>query len=140
MRSRVVGDFFGGVSLQIKDVELLGPSTGIALPGAEIAEERRVDDFGAIGREIAGAGEGHGQSLREAAFGRNGVETIVAEIEMLAQGAEHDGLSIRGPAVDLIVITPARSERAAGGIERQLLGDASGNRDDVDLLVAVVRP
>src|SRR5882672_6619707 len=140
MRSRVVGDFFGCVSFQIENVKLLGPATGIALPGAEITEERRVDDFGPIGREIAGAGEGHGQSLREAAVRRNGVETIVAEIEVLAQGAEYDGFSIRGPAIDLIVVTPAWCERAAGGIERQLLGDAAGHWDDIDLLVAVILP
>src|SRR5258708_6037003 len=140
MRARVVGDFFGCVSFQIENVELLGPAARIALPGAEIAEERRVGDFRAIGREIAGAGEGHGQSLREAAVRRNGVETIVAEIEVLAQGAEYDGFSIRGPAIDLIVVTPARCERAAGGIERQLFGDAAGHWDDVDLLVAGVLP
>src|SRR5260221_12895631 len=104
MRSGVVGDFFGGVSLQIENVELLGPAAGIALPGAEIAEERRVDDVGAIRREIAGNGEGHGQSLREAAVGRNSVKTIVADIEGLAQGAENDGLAVGRPSIEPIVV------------------------------------
>src|SRR5258707_12352487 len=108
MRARVFGDFFGGVSLQIENVELLGPAAGIALPGAEIAEERRVDDFRAVGREIAGAGEGHGQSLGEATAGRNSIKTIFAEIEVLAQGAENDGLSRRSPPIGLIVVAPRR--------------------------------
>src|SRR5208337_5364738 len=34
MGARVVGDFFGGVGLQIENVELLRPAAGIALPGA----------------------------------------------------------------------------------------------------------
>ena len=65
--ARIVGDFFRGVRLQIEDVELLSPAAGIALPGAEIAEQRRVDNLRAVGRIIARAGFGHGERLRKAA-------------------------------------------------------------------------
>src|SRR6202035_5723636 len=138
VRARIVGDFFRGVRFQIENVKLLRPAAGIPLPGAEVAEERRVDDFGAFGREIAGAGLGHGEGPREAAVKRNGVEAVVAEIEVFAEGAKDDGLAVGRPAVDLIVITPAWSERAARWIEGQLLGNAAGHGDNVDLFVAVI--
>jgi len=130
--------FFGCVGFQIENVKLLSPAAGIALPGAEIAEKRGVDDLRGIGREVAGAGLGHGESLREPAVDRDGVEAIVAEIEMFAQGAKHDGLAVGSPTVDLIVVAPARSEGAARGIKGELLGNAAGYGDDVDLLVAIV--
>src|SRR5208337_5169884 len=127
-----------GVGLQIENVELLRPAAGIALPGAEVAEQWRVDDLRGIGREIAGAGFGHGQGRWQAAIQRDGVEAAIAEIEMVAEGAKDDGLAVGGPAIDLIVVAPARGERAAGGIKSKLLGNAAGDGDDVDLLIAVV--
>src|SRR5208337_4362677 len=65
-------------------------------------------------------------------------EAAIAEIEMVAEGAKDDGLAVGGPAIDLIVVAPARGERAAGGIKSKLLGNADGDGDDVDLLIAVV--
>src|SRR5579859_272757 len=140
MRARVIGDFFRGVGFQIEDVELLGPAAGITFPGAEVAEKRRVDDFGAVGGEVAGARLGHREGLGEATVDGNGVKAVVAKIEVLAERAEYDGFSIGCPAVDLIVIAPARSERAARGVKGQLPGNAAGHGDHVDLLVAVVLP
>jgi hypothetical protein len=56
----------------------------------------------------------------------------------VAQGAEEDRPAVRSPAVDLVVVTPTRGERSAGGVEGELLGHATGRGNDVDLLVAVV--
>jgi hypothetical protein len=126
------------VGFQIENVKLLSPTAGIALPGAEITEEGRVDDLGTVGGEVAGAGLGHRESLREAAFDGDGVEAVVTEIEMFAERAKDDGLAVGSPTVDLIVIAPARSEGAARGIESKLLGDTASYGDDVDLLVAIV--
>jgi len=53
MRSRIVRNLFRGVRAQIKNIKLLRPSAGIALPRAEIAEQRRVHDFLSIRRKIA---------------------------------------------------------------------------------------
>ena len=138
MAAGIVGDFFGGVRLQVEDVELLRPATGIALPSAEIAEQRRVDNLLAIGRDVAGAGLRHGESLGKAAIDGDGIEAAVAQIEIFAERAEDHGFAIGSPAIDLIVVSPAGGKRAAGRIERQLLGNATGGGDYINLLVAVV--
>ena len=136
--ARVVGDFLLGMSLQIKNVELLCPAAGVAFPGAEIAEERRVHGFGAVGREIAGAGLGHGKRFRHAAGSGNGVNAAVTQVEIFAAGTEDNGLAVGRPSIDLIVVTPARRERSASRIKGELLWNAAGDGNDVNLFVAVV--
>src|SRR5580658_2658234 len=49
-------------------------------------------------------------------------------------------MAVVAPAVDLIVVAPARRQRALRRIERQLLGFAAIRRHHVDLLIAVVLP
>ncbi len=136
--ARVVGDFLLGMRLQIKNIELLCPAAGVALPGAEIAEERRVHGFGAIGRKIAGAGLGHGKSFRHAAGSGNGVKAAVTKIEIFAAGTEDYGLAVGRPSIDLIVVTPTRRERSTRGIEGELLWNAARDGNDVNLFVPVV--
>jgi hypothetical protein len=53
--------------------------------------------------------------LRKAAVDGDGVEAIVAEIEVFAERAEDDGLAVGSPAIDLIVVAPARSEGPRAG-------------------------
>ena len=124
--------------LQIKNVELLGPAAGVALPGAEIAGERRVHSFGAIGREIASAGLRHGKRFRHTTGSGNGVQAAVTQIEIFAAGTEDYGLAVGRPSIDLIVVTPARRERSSSRIKGELLGNAAGDGNDVNLFVAIV--
>jgi len=99
---------------------------------------RRIDDFGSGGRERTGAGIRHGKGLGEAAIDGDGVEAAEAVEPAVAEGAEDDAFAVVGPAVDLVIVAPARRERSAGGIEGQLTGLAAGGGHDVDLLIAVV--
>jgi hypothetical protein len=130
--------FLGGVGGEVEDPEVLRPPPLIALPGAEVAGEGGVDDLPAVRREIGAAAPGHRQRLAEAAGDRHGVDAALAVVPAVPQRAEEDRLAVRRPAVDLVVVPPARREGAAGGVEGELLRHAAGRRDDVDLLVAVV--
>lgn len=136
--ARGVGDLLRRLGCEIEDPEILRPTSLVALPGAEVAGEGGVGDLLAVRREIGAAAPGHGERLAETAGDRHGVDAALAMIPAVAQGAEEDRLAVRRPAVDLIVVPPARRERPAGGVEGELLGNATGRRNDVDLLVAVV--
>jgi hypothetical protein len=53
---------------------------------------------------------------------------------------EQDRRSVGGPAVDDVVVPPARRQRSVRGVPRELLRLAAVRRDHVDLLVPVVLP
>src|SRR5579884_973161 len=57
---------------------------------------------------------------------------------MVAQRAKDHGLAVGRPSIDLIVVTPARRKRAASRVKRELLGNAAGDGNHVNLLIAVV--
>ena len=50
------------------------------------------------------------------------------------------GFTVGRPAVNLIVVAPARIQRAARGVERELLRNATRDGNNVDLFVAIVLP
>ena len=127
---RVVGE--------IEDGEIVRLSAGVALLGAEVAEDLRVDDAFAVGRVRSRSGERHRQRHRRSTLGAHRVEPRLAERPRGALAAEEDARTVLRPTVDLVVVSPALGARAAGRIQGQLLRDAAARRHDVHLLVAVV--
>ncbi len=61
--AHVRGDLVALVGREVEGVEVLRPAAFVALPVAEVAEERRIDHLLAVRREVAGAGVGHRQLL-----------------------------------------------------------------------------
>ena len=129
---------FASFVLRSKNIEIVGLAAAVALLRTEIAEARGVGDLRAVGRKIARARLGHGQDLGRAAGHRDRVESREAERPRIALRPEEDRLSVHSPAVDLVVPSPPRGERASGRIVGELPGDTAGRRHDIDLLVAVV--
>ena len=128
-----------GARREIVDPEILGPAPLIALPVAEIAEQRAVDDALAVGGEIARTRCGHGKLHREAAPGVDGVQGGQRRAVVgIPHRTEQDLLAVRRPSVDLIVVAVARGQGAACRVPGDLPWDASRRGNDVDLLVAVV--
>src|SRR5205807_151887 len=52
--------------------------------------------------------------------------------------AKNYGLAVRSPPVDLVVVAPARRQRATSRIVCKLPRNAAGDGNDVNLLIAVV--
>ena len=126
------------VRLAVEDVELLGPAPLVALPGPEVAEQRRVDHARAVGRQVSRPGLGHREWNREAPVGRRQVQPAVGEIRAVAERPEQHRLPVGRPVVDLVVVAPAGRQRPARWIPGELPRHAAGGGDDVDLLISVV--
>ena len=139
LRALARGEGLRVVRGEVVDVEVLRPAALVALPGTEVAEERRVRDPLAVGREIARARRGHGQGLRQAALRGDREELALrADAVGVALRAEEDRAAVGRPAHDLVVVAAARGEGAAGGVVGELPRLASLGRDHVDLLVTLV--
>ncbi len=138
--ARVVGDARRPPGGEVEDVEVLGPAAGVALPAPEVAEQRRVDHPGPVGREVAGAGDRHRQGLRQPALDRHLEQAPLADVPALAERAEQHLLAVRAPAVDQVVVPPARRQRPPGRVVGELARRAAVGGHDIDLLVAVVLP
>ena len=134
----VIGHALDRVRLAVEDVELLRPAALVALPRPEVAKQRRVDDARPVGREVPGPGLRHRERHGQSPVGRRQEQPAVRQVGAVAQRPEQDRLPVRRPVVDLVVVAPARRERAAGRIVRDLPRHAPGGGNDVDLLVAVV--
>ena len=126
------------VARQIEDEEVLSPAALIALPMAEVSEERRVDHLRSIGREVGGAGVGHRQGFWQSAGERHRVDLCFHAAPSVTKRAEKHLLAIRGPAIDLVVVAPARRQRPNCGVPGQSRRFATGGRHHIDLLVTVV--
>ncbi len=123
---------------EVENGEIVRLAAGVALLGAEIAEDLRVDDAFAVGRVGTRSGERHRQRHRRSTLGAHRVEPRLAERPRGALAAEEDARTVLRPTVDLIVVSPALGARPAGRVPGQLLRNAAARRHDVDLLVAVV--
>ena len=134
----VVRDLDRLQTLDVEDPEVLRPAAFVPLPVPEVPGHRRVDDALAVRREIAAARLGHRQRPRQAAGDVDQEELRVAQVPAVPQRAEQNRRAVRRPAVDLVVVAPARRQRSGGRVKRQLSRRASGRRHDVDLFVAVV--
>src|SRR2546428_482969 len=64
LRALARRDELRSVRLQVVDVEILRPASLVALPRAEVAPERRVDEPLPVGGEIARTRSGHRKSHR----------------------------------------------------------------------------
>ena len=126
------------VGLAVEDVQLLRPAPLVPLPRPEVPEQRRVDHPRPVRRQVAGARFGHGQRHGQAARGGGQEQPAVGKIGAVAQRAEQDGPAVGRPVVHLVVVAPARGERAARRVVGQLARHAARGGDDVHLLVAVV--
>jgi hypothetical protein len=51
-------------ALEVEDPQVLGPAALVALPAPEVPGLWAIDDLLAVGREVAGAGDRHGQGPR----------------------------------------------------------------------------
>ena len=136
--ARVVGDLCQLAALQLEDVEVLRPAAGVALPGAEVPEERRIDHAAAVRRPGPGPGARHRERRGEPPAPRHLVEPALGHSVAVPERAEEDALAVRRPVVDDVVEAPAGRHRPGRRIERQLLRGAAPRRHHVDLLVAVV--
>ena len=134
----VLGHAFDRVGLAVEDVELLRPAALVPLPRPEITEQRRVDDARPVGRQVPRPGLRHRQRHRQAPVDRRQEQPAVRQVGAVAQRSEQDRLPVRRPVVDLVVVAPARRERATGRIVGELPRHAPCGRNHVDLLVAVV--
>ncbi len=135
---RIVRDVLRCLCGEVVDVEILRPAADVAVPRAEVAIFRRVDDLLPVGRIAADAGDRHGQCFRKAAVDADRVEVRLRDARRIAPAAEQDRLGVRRPAVNLVVETPALRHRTLCRVERQLLRLAAGRRDDIDLIVTAV--
>ena len=139
---------FDHVRLAVEDVELLRPAPLVPLPGPEVAEQRtsrgtpegRVDHARPVRRQIPRAGLRHRQRNRQPPVGRRQEQPAVGKIRAVTERPEQDRLPVGRPVIDLVVVAPARRQRTARRIVRELPGHAAGRRDDVHLLVTVVLP
>ncbi len=134
----MIGDADGVVGRQIEDVELLSPPALVALPMTEVAHQRRVHHLGAVGGVVAGPRLGHRQRRRHATGHRHGEELGVTQVPAVSHRPEEHRRAVRGPAVDLVVVAPARRQWTGRRVEGQEPRLAAGGGHDVDLFVAVI--
>ena len=137
---RVVGDLRQLPGHGVEHVEVLSPATGVALPGTEVPEERRIDQPNSVRGPGAGPGAGHRQGGSEPSAPWNLVEPPLADPVSVPERAEEDLLAVGRPVVDDVVVGPAGRKRPGGGVEGQLFRNTASGRHDVDLFVAVVLP
>src|SRR6185369_3037799 len=137
-RSRPLGDAPRSVATQIEDEELIRLSTAVSFLGTEVARLRRVNNFIAVWRQVAGTGCRHRERGCGTAINRNFVQTRNRKRPRVSQRTKDDVFAVLRPTKYLIVPTPARRERSACRIERQLPRVATGSGNHVDLLVTVV--
>ena len=127
-------------AVDVEDPQVLRPASFVALPVPEVPGHRRVDDALSVGRKIAAARLRHRQRSRQSAGGVDQEQLCVTQVPSVPQRPEQDGLAVGRPAVDLVVVAPARRKGPGGRVEGQLPGRAARRVHDVDLLVAVVLP
>ena len=120
VRPRVVGDPDEVPAGRLEDVQVLGPAPGIALPGAEIPEERRIDQPLSVRRPGAGAGARHREGRRQAPAALDFEEPAFRDPVPVAQRAEQDPPAVGRPVIDDVVVAPAGRHRAGGRIEGEL--------------------
>jgi hypothetical protein len=138
VRAGMIRNPFPLMGAQVEHVQVLRPAALIPFPRAEVPDQWRVRNARFIRRKITRARLRHRERLGHAAVDPHGVELRPGEVPRVAQGAEQNRRAVRGPVVHLVVVAPARGERTACRVERQLLGRAPRGWDDVDLLVAVI--
>ena len=133
-----VGQPFGNVLLQVVGPDVLGPAALGALPGAELARDRGVDDRAVVGREPAAAAFRDLQGLLQAAAERDQEVFSHPFPPGGAVGAHHDLPRVGGPVQHHVVVAAARGHDAGVVVEGELAGRAARGRDDVDLARAGV--
>ena len=123
---------------EIVDVQVLRPAAVVAVPGAEVAELRRVEDPLPVRREVAGARRRHRQRLGHSAIHGYRVEPRVGGVVRIAPRTEQHRRAVRCPAVDLVIEAPALRQRAARRVVGELHRLAAAGRHDEHLIVAAV--
>ena len=126
------------VAGEIEDEEILRPTALVALPVAEVAEERRVHHLRyrrARNRRRRSWASAAPLAARRCAAPCRACFHRAARIP---QRAEEHLFAIRGPAVDLVVVAPARRQRAHRRVPGEPGRLSTGRRHHVDLLVTVV--
>ena len=124
---------------EIVDEEVLGPPALVALPRAEVAEERRVDDPLPVRREVARAGGRHRQGRSDPAADRHSEQLRLRTHTVgFAHRAEEDRPAVRRPPDHLVVPAVARLHGPARRVVGEQPRRAPFGRDHVHLLVAFV--
>src|SRR5690349_1293780 len=137
-RSGTFSDASRSVTAEVEDEELIGLAAAVSLLRTEVARLRRVNDLVAIWRQVSGTGCRHRERRCGTAINRDFIQTRNRKRPRVSQRTKDDALAVLSPTKYLVVPTPARRERSACRIERQLPRVATGSGDDVHLLVAVV--
>ena len=134
-----VGHVFDSIVFEIVDGDGLGQAAGVALPGAEIAENRVIGDFRAVGRKRSQAAFAHRQGLGQAAVDAHAEWTFGPAVGGIAAREKQNALAVGKPGDDFVVNAHAIAERRRGAlIECQLLRLAALGGHYVDVEVAVV--
>ncbi len=126
------------MTLEVVDPHVLGAPAAVALPAAELAVDRCIDDRRAIGREHGAAALRHGQRRLEAALGGHLIEPAAAFVVGHAVRAEEYELAVRAPVEHAIVRATARRHAADIVVPGELARCAAPCRNHVDLTRAVV--
>ena len=127
------------IVFEIVDGDGLGQTAGVALPGAEVAEDGVVGDFRAVGRKRSQAAFAHRQRFGQAAFDAHAEGAFGPSVGGVAAGEKQNALAVGKPGDDFVVNAHAIAERRGGAlIERQLLRLAALGGHYVDVEVAVV--
>ncbi len=134
----MVGDLLRIVRREIENIQFLRPTALVPLPAPEVSEQRRVDDPTIVRRKRPSSGHRHRQRFRQPTFPRYGIQAAVRQVPAVAAQRPEQHSAVAGPAVDLVVIAPARRQRSAGGVVGQLSRHPAARGHDVDLLVTVV--
>ena len=134
-----VGHVFDSIVFEIVDGDGLGQAAGVALPGAEVAEDRVVGDLRAVGRKRSEAALIDGQRLGQTAVDAHAEGTLGPAVRGIATREKQNALAVREPGDDFIVNAHAIAERRRGSlIESQLPGLAALSGHHVDVEIAVV--
>ena len=132
------GDALRGVAAQVEDEELICLTAAVSFFRTEVARLWRVNNLIAVRRQVPGTGCRHRESSRGTAINRNFIQTRNRKRPRVSQRTKDDVFAVLRPTKYLVVPTPARRERSACRIERQLPRVATGSGNHVDLLVTVV--
>ncbi len=122
----------------VVDQDFLRHAAAIAFPGAEIAEDRVVGDFRAVGGIGGEAAAEQGQPLGQAAVDAHFPQPAEPRVEGIVAGKEDDRFAVRGPGDHFIVRAHALGDFADVRPPGQLFRLAAGSRHHVDIEIAVV--
>ncbi len=134
----VVRELLGLVGREVVDPDVLRASAAIALPGAELALDGRVNELRPVTRIRPRTPLGNGQRLLHSPFDVDHVMRGHAVGPGKAMRVEKDLLSIRRPVEHAVVDAAARRKRADVVVERQLPRRAAFRADHEDLPAAGV--